>query len=139
MAVEVDGEPLLTSVQATWNLFERSAEAALEAAAEAGWQVIVKEALANGRLTGRGDPDALLPLQVRAEQAGVDVDAVALAAACSRPWADTVLSGAATVDQLRSNVCATRVAVSCDDLEGWATMVEEPAAYWSRRADLPWR
>ncbi len=51
-ALEVGG---FDSVQATWNLLERSAGPALAAAHEAGLGVIVKEALANGRLTERGD------------------------------------------------------------------------------------
>ncbi len=46
-------------VQATWNLHERSAEGALARAAEAGLEVYVKEAVANGRLAARGAPPAL--------------------------------------------------------------------------------
>ena len=42
------------AVQATWNLHERSAGAALARAHDAGMRVFVKEALANGRLTARG-------------------------------------------------------------------------------------
>src|SRR5439155_6240403 len=45
------------AVQATWNLHERSAGAALRRAHAAGMGVIVKEALANGRL-GPGGPNA---------------------------------------------------------------------------------
>ena len=52
-ALEVGG---FDTVQSTWNLHERSAEAALAEAHDAGLQVIVKEALANGRLTDR-EPD----------------------------------------------------------------------------------
>jgi aryl-alcohol dehydrogenase-like predicted oxidoreductase len=40
------------TVQATWNLLERSAGPVLAEAHAAGLGVIVKEALANGRLTG---------------------------------------------------------------------------------------
>lgn len=54
LGVEVDGVPLFRAVQATWNLLEPSAGPALAAAHEAGLTVIVKEALANGRLTGAG-------------------------------------------------------------------------------------
>ena len=44
-------------MQATWNLHERSAEAALARACDAGMTVLVKEAVANGRLSARGgDP-----------------------------------------------------------------------------------
>ena len=47
------------AVQATWNLYERAAEASLARAHEAGLRVLVKEALANGRLTVRGGDEML--------------------------------------------------------------------------------
>ncbi|MGH2741576.1 MAG: aldo/keto reductase, partial [Thermoleophilaceae bacterium] len=47
------------AVQATWNLHERSPAAALARAHEAGLYVMVKEALANGRLTARGGDPSL--------------------------------------------------------------------------------
>jgi aryl-alcohol dehydrogenase-like predicted oxidoreductase len=110
------------TLQATWNLHERSAEAALERAHEAGLVVLVKEALANGRLAARG----------------AGQDAVALAAALARPWADVVLSGAATVEQLESNLAARELAWDDELEERLAGLVEEPAAYWATRAELPW-
>jgi len=110
------------TLQATWNLHERSAEAALERAHEAGLVVLVKEALANGRLAARG----------------AGQDAVALAAALARPWADVVLSGAATVAQLESNLAARELAWDDELEERLAGLVEEPAAYWATRAELPW-
>src|SRR5207253_125198 len=51
LEVRRDGERVFDSVQATWNLFERGAESALEEAHDAGMKVVVKESLANGRLT----------------------------------------------------------------------------------------
>ena len=48
-----DGEPLFGCVQATWNLLEPSAGPALAEARAVGMGVIIKEALANGRLTSR--------------------------------------------------------------------------------------
>jgi len=106
------------AVQATWNLHERAAEQSLARAHEAGLRVLVKEALANGRLAGE--------------------DSLALAAALARPWADVVLSGAATVAQLESNLAALEIAWD-DDLERrHAGLAEDPAAYWATRAGLPW-
>src|SRR5258705_9973157 len=52
LEVSRDGQRVFDSVQATWNLFERGAESALEDAHAAGMKVVVKESLANGRLTG---------------------------------------------------------------------------------------
>src|SRR5207247_5666479 len=127
-ALEVEG---FDTVQATWNLLERSAGPALEAAHAAGLGVIVKEALANGRLTARGD---VRPLQELAERSGTTPDALALAAVLSQPWADVVLSGAATVDQLRSNLAALELDVD-PELE---QLAEDPTVYWEKRAALPW-
>ena len=119
------------AVQATWNLLERSVEPALAAASAAGLTVYVKEALANGRLAGREEAGALTRL---AAERGVTADALALAAVLAQPWADVVLSGAATVETLRSNLRAADV----DDVSGLDGLVEEPEAYWARRSALPW-
>jgi aryl-alcohol dehydrogenase-like predicted oxidoreductase len=123
------------AVQATWNLHERAAGGALARAREAGLYVMVKEALANGRLTARG---GVAELAAAARERATTEDALALAAALSRPWADLVLSGAATVGQLRSNLAARALAWD-DELERrLAGLVEDPAAYWAARAELPW-
>jgi aryl-alcohol dehydrogenase-like predicted oxidoreductase len=123
------------AVQATWNLHERSAAGALARAHEAGLYVIVKEAVANGRLTARGGDPALTRA---ARDRGTTEDALALSAALAQPWADLVLSGAATVGQLRSNLAARELAWD-DELERrLSALVEEPGAYWAKRAELPW-
>jgi aryl-alcohol dehydrogenase-like predicted oxidoreductase len=119
------------TVQATWNLLERSAGPALERAHASGMGVLVKEALANGRLTDRGDVERV---REHARRLGVSTDALALAAVLAQPWADVVLSGAATVEQLESNLGALELSYdgALDDL------AEDRDAYWARRAALPW-
>jgi aryl-alcohol dehydrogenase-like predicted oxidoreductase len=126
---------LFDAVQATWNLFERSAEPALAAAAAAGLTVYVKEALANGRLAGREAAPALADAAAAHQ---TTPDALALAAALSRPWAGVVLSGAASVPTLESNLRAGRVTWTPELDERLAALREEPAAYWERRSALPW-
>jgi aryl-alcohol dehydrogenase-like predicted oxidoreductase len=128
-ALEVGG---FDTVQATWNLLERSAGPALAAAHEAGLGVIVKEALANGRLTDRG---GISQLADAALQAGTTPDALALAAVLAQPWADVVLSGAATTGQLDSNLAALELAPEQGLLD---ELQEDPATYWDRRSALPW-
>jgi Predicted oxidoreductases (related to aryl-alcohol dehydrogenases) len=123
------------TVQATWNLLERSAGDALQSAHEAGMGVIVKEALANGRLTARG---AVKSLARAAARLGVSDDALAIAAVLARPWADTVLSGASTVAQLGSNLTALRLAWDPALNEELAPLAEEPEYYWNTRSALPW-
>jgi aryl-alcohol dehydrogenase-like predicted oxidoreductase len=118
LAVRVDGVNPFQSVQATWNLLETSAAPALAEAHDAGWGVVIKEALANGRLADR--------------------DQEAIAAALANPWADVVLSGAVTVEQLRSNVRAAALARSPDELADLAKMAEPPEQYWKERSRLTW-
>ncbi|MBT2506068.1 aldo/keto reductase [Streptomyces sp. ISL-98] len=135
LSVVVGGKPLFRTVQATYNLLETSAAEALAEAHEAGLTVIVKEALANGRLT----PDAAPPaLRAVAAEADATCDAVALATILRLPWAGVVLSGAATVLQLASNLHAAVVDLDDDQLARLAGMREEPAAYWKHRSGLPW-
>ena len=135
MEVDVAGERLFDCVQATWNLLEPSAGPALAEAHAAGMGVIVKEALANGRLTARNDDPAFAArrrvLEAEASRLGTTLDALALAAALARPWADVVLSGAATAEQLRSNLAAS--AVAWDDRAGerLGALAEDPEEYWA--------
>jgi aryl-alcohol dehydrogenase-like predicted oxidoreductase len=133
-AVEVGG---FDAVQATWNVHERSATAALAGAHEAGLGVIVKEALANGRLTARGG-EAEGPLITAARERGTTPDALALAAVLAQPWADVVLSGAATADTLGSNLAALDVTWDAQLDERLAELAEPADAYWERRAELAW-
>jgi aryl-alcohol dehydrogenase-like predicted oxidoreductase len=123
------------AVQATWNLMERSAGTALSRAHDAGMTVMVKEGVANGRLTSHGAPPELA---AAAADNGVGPDAVALAAILARPWVDVVLSGAVTPAMLASNLEARSVLWS-DALEArLARLVRDPDVYWQERAALPW-
>jgi aryl-alcohol dehydrogenase-like predicted oxidoreductase len=130
------GEPLFGSVQSTWNVLERSAGPALAEAREAGFGVIVKEAMANGRLARGDDARRLEPV---AERHAVGADAVALALASAQPWCDVVLSGAVTPEQVRSNADALAVSFEEEDVAALDALVEEPRAYWETRSGLAWR
>ena len=135
LAVEVDGAPLFRTVQSTYNALETSAGPALAEAHDAGLTVIVKEGMANGRLA---DPHAPVAVRGIAEEAGVGSDAVALAVILRQPWAGVVLSGAATVTQLASNLHAAVVDLDEDQLARLSALTEEPGVYWERRGRLPW-
>jgi aryl-alcohol dehydrogenase-like predicted oxidoreductase len=131
LTLTVDGQQLFKSAQVTWNLLEPSAGPAAAEAAAAGWAVLVKEAVANGRLTAAGGPPA--PLAALAVARGVTEDAIALAAALAQPWASVVLSGAVTPAQLGENLAALTVGALPA-----LSLAEAPAAYWAQRADRPW-
>jgi aryl-alcohol dehydrogenase-like predicted oxidoreductase len=130
IALELDGARLFDWVQATWNVLEPSAGEALAEAHARGLKVIVKEGLANGRLSARGDVPHFL---AAATARGVSPDALALATALAQPWAAVVLMGAATKAQLESNLQALKV--DAVDPRGFA---RAPGEYWAERAQLAW-
>lgn len=142
LEARVDGAPLFDAVQATWNILEPSAGPALAEARAAGLGVIVKEALANGRLTGRNDAPDFAPLRAvlegEAARLGCGLDALALAAALAQPWADVVLSGATAADQLMSNLTALAVPWDARAAATLQPLAEDPAAYWAARSAMPW-
>jgi aryl-alcohol dehydrogenase-like predicted oxidoreductase len=133
--VTVDGERLFRTVQSTYNILETSAGPALAEAHDAGLTVIVKEGMANGRLAGPVAPEALKAV---AGETGLGCDAVALAVVLRRPWAGVVLSGAATLDQLTSNLHAPAADLDEAQLARLDALAEEPHAYWQQRGQLPW-
>jgi aryl-alcohol dehydrogenase-like predicted oxidoreductase len=118
LTVSVDGVNPFHEVQATWNLLEPSAGPALAEAHDAGWGIIIKEALANGRLASQ--------------------DSVAIAAALANPWVDVVLSGAVTAEQVRSNEAAVDLHRSADELAELSKMAEPADQYWKERSQLSW-
>jgi aryl-alcohol dehydrogenase-like predicted oxidoreductase len=135
--VQVAGAPLFTSIQSTWNLLEPSVGPALADAAARGAWVIVKEAVANGRLAP-GEPDTSPRAAALADRLGVPLDQLAIAAALAQPWAWCVLSGAVDPAQVASNAAATAVQLPPDVLAELAGLAEEPAAYWSARGTRAW-
>ncbi|WP_327289749.1 aldo/keto reductase [Streptomyces sp. NBC_01198] len=127
LEIRVEGQPVFSAVQATWNVMEPSAGPALAEAKAAGWTVIVKEALANGRLA--------VPSPAT-QRLGPRPGVAALAAVLAQPWVDVVLSGAVTVEQLRANLTARTA--PAPDPDRYAPLAVDPQTYWRRRAAMPW-
>ena len=141
--IKIDGVRLFDAVQATFNLLEQSAGPALEAAHGAGLQVIIKEGLANGRLTDRNslpeDGDRLQNFRNHCHEKNVTLDSFSLAFALRRPWVDVVLSGAAAISHLKSNLNAPGYHFSVAD-ESLAAKLGQPSEqYWKLRSQLPWQ
>jgi len=142
LTVKVDGVRLFDCVQATWNLLEKSAGAALATARETGIGVVVKEALANGRLTDRnGEPSFVTKLEIlkrEARRLNTTVDGIALAAVLAQPWVDVVLSGAATIDHLQSNLRAAEVMWNEQAASELNALLQTEKDYWKTRSELRW-
>jgi aryl-alcohol dehydrogenase-like predicted oxidoreductase len=134
MALRVAGQPVFTAVQSTWNVLEPSAGPALAQAHRSGAHVLIKEAMANGKLA-TNPPTPLLEI---AERHGVGPDAIAIAAALSHPWADTVLLGPTSTDQLSSTLCAAAGCLTEQDLQQLAPLAMPTTEYWFERGMLTW-
>ncbi len=140
LEVQVDGLPLFTSIESTWNVLETSAGPALGEAAEAGCRVIVKEVVANGRLApGAGDPSpSAVAAESLAQARGVGIDQVAIAAALAQPWAWRVLSGAVTSGQLEQNLSGEQLHLDADAVAELTAAPEPAPTYWAARSARPW-
>jgi aryl-alcohol dehydrogenase-like predicted oxidoreductase len=107
-------------------------------------KVVVKESLANGRLTqgNRNEDEVMYPAVARirelAESRGTTVEMLALGAALARPWADTVLTGAATVGQIQSNVAALELRYDDALDEQVRSAALSSAEYWHGRSSFGW-
>ncbi len=133
MTIRRDGVPLFATVQSTWNLLEPSAGDALAEAHGAGMGTIIKESVANGRLTER-DRRTTAPLREAFPE--TNPDTIAVAAILAQPWVDTIVSGAATVEHLRSNLAAVDIDPAI--LADLPLMAEKPMDYWHTRSGLKW-
>jgi aryl-alcohol dehydrogenase-like predicted oxidoreductase len=134
--VRRDGERVFDVVQATWNLLERSAERALCEAHMDGVTVVIKEALANGRLAGFDTQYEAL--RATAARLGTTPDAVAIAAVLARPWVDVVLSGAATPEQITSNLGATKITWDTATDDALESLAMPTTQYWAFRKTFSW-
>jgi len=66
------------------------------------------------------------------------MDQLALAWVLSHPFIDCALSGAATTQQLASHVTGATAVLDDEMTTAIGEVTETPAAYWARRAALPW-
>ncbi len=131
-AIERDGQPLFTLAQVTWNVLEQSTTPTLLRAHDSGRLIVVKEAMANGRLL------QLPALVEMASRLGTTPDALALAFALAQPFCHVVLSGAAQAGHLASNLEAASLRIAPDDWRLLEQMAVEPESYWAERSRLPW-
>jgi len=133
---------LFQSAQVTWNILERSTSQMIEKASAAGYGIIIKESLANGRLTERNLNDSFSEkldiLTEIAEKYQVGVDAIAISYVLQQPWASVVLSGAARQSHLISNLKAFEIKLTPNDLQKLDELKETPENYWQTRSDLSW-
>jgi aryl-alcohol dehydrogenase-like predicted oxidoreductase len=142
MGITVDGEALFGSFQSTFNILETSILAVKEQLQHPDQQLIIKEALANGRLI----PNAYYPqykklytlLMDLSAKYKVGTDAIALRFCMDNFPNAKVLSGASNSVHLLANLRANDFKLSIEEINRLHQYRIAAADYWTERKKLEW-
>lgn len=142
LETKIDGHEVFDSFQVTYNILEQDTFHMLQRAKQQGKIIIIKEALANGRLF----PNAEFPhykslyntLQMLSKRYKVGVDALALRYCIERLRPNILLSGASNSGQLDQNLKALSFCLNAKDLTLLDKEKANPISYWQERSRLDW-
>ena len=140
--VSIDGKQLFDAFQVTYNVLDQSLEAISNTLFKQNKKVIIKEALANGRLfrnsSYRHYNKLYNTLELLAKEYNVGVDVIALKFCQENIQESIVLSGASNVEHLESNLNINRITLSeevINELKGFRI---DATRYWQERKQLVW-
>lgn len=140
--IMVDNEILFESFQVSYNILETSTHDLLKKLLHQGKTVIIKEALANGRVFKNSHyPDYKNLYNVLgriAKKYGVTVDAVALRYVIDHLQPSLVLSGASTNKQLAENLRAKDFKLEDSEISELNNLSVDSGIYWAERKELVW-
>jgi aryl-alcohol dehydrogenase-like predicted oxidoreductase len=140
--VLVDGKPVFDLFQVTYNFLEQSLSEISEDLMHQNKQIVIKEALANGRIFRNSEYknyDKLYDvLEHLSKKHKVGVDAISLKYCAQTIPESVVLSGASNVKQLEENLKMNSFSLSSDEIELLNSFKLAPEFYWSERKKLQW-
>jgi len=142
MAVRFNGEWLFEIFQCTYNILDQSIhELGLQLISE-GKRLVIKEALANGRLFPNSAypnyQDLYKKLKALSKRYEVGVDAIALQFCTAKLIGATVLSGANKPGYLSQNLKAMDFQLIPQEIEELSQFKIAPQQYWEERKHLSW-
>ena len=142
LKVEIDGKSLFDSFQVTYNVFEQSTFSVLRKLIKSGKTVIIKEALANGRLfQNENFSHYQKEYEIMKQLSGkykVGFDAIALRFIMDNLNPTYVLSGASNKIQLEENLKALSFRFTEKELDALNTLKVLPEDYWEERSKMSW-
>ena len=141
-SIKINNEFLFDSFQVTFNILESSTFDVLKDLIKADRMVIVKEALANGRMFRSSNykhyNQFYLFLESLAVKYNVGIDAIALRFVIDYLSPALVLSGASNENQLIENLKAMRFELEEQELISLANFAIDSDSYWQERHELQW-
>ncbi|MDP5082463.1 MAG: aldo/keto reductase [Winogradskyella sp.] len=136
-----DGE-LFDSYQVTFNIFEQSCLEILRQLLDNGKTVIIKEALANGRVFKNNDfaeyKETYSYLEKLSKKYNVGSDAIAIRFVIDVLDPTLVLSGGANILQIKENLKALDFELELDEIAKLKSFAVSPSFYWKERSNLEW-
>ncbi len=140
--VSIGGMQLFDAFQVTYNILDQSIMSITNELNKQGKKLIVKEALANGRIF-RNDKfmhycNLFDVLETMALKYGVGVDAIALNYCIKNIPESMVLSGASIHAHLEGNIKAKSFALSENEMQQLNGFRISEAMYWDERKLLAW-
>lgn len=142
LVVKINGEELFDTFQVTYNMLDQSLSNIANELNYRKKRIIIKEALANGRLFRNNNykhyNNLYTLLEQLAQKYKVGIDAIALrfCEETLRPF--TVLSGASEREHLVQNLKSEKFKMTPDEVEELRQFRLDPTDYWSERKRLQW-
>ena len=137
--IKIDNEPLFTSFQVTFNVLDQSLLEIKDKIKDK--KIIIKEALANGRILSNQylNYSALQnEIAKLATKYKVTIDAIAIRFCMDCFKGSTVLSGANNLAHLQQNLKANEFELENIELEKLKSFAINPSYYWEERKKLKW-
>lgn len=140
LTIKVEGEYLFDSFQITYNILEQSTFEVLNLLNSKQKTIIIKEALANGRVFNQENTEAFSLLSSLSQKYKVGIDAIAIRFIIETVAPTYVLSGAQTVNQLEQNLKAldANLFFTASELNQLKLVAVNPKSYWDERSGLAW-
>lgn len=142
LEIKLGNTPLFEVFQVTYNILDQSLFEVLELIKDAGSRIVIKEALANGRLFPNTNypeyGDLYILLNQLANKYSVGIDAIALQFCIKRIGPFMVLSGASASNHIKENLKANTFNLSKEDVLKLKSFKISSTEYWSERKQLKW-
>ena len=140
--VKVDGENLFDVFQVTYNLLDQSLKEVSSLLLKENKTVVIKEALANGRIFRNENYPNYNTMYTALERLAnvhhVGVDAICLQYAAQTIPGSTVLSGASNREQIQENLKMNKFVLSQLELDKLSGFKVDATEYWAERKVLQW-
>ena len=142
LAVSIDGKPLFDAFQVTYNILDQSLAAISRELIKFNKKIIIKEALANGRLFRNENykhyTDLYSTLESIAKKHQVGVDVIALKFCEQTIPNSIVLSGVSNSNHLEANLKMDTIILSENEIQLLKGFKINTADYWKERKALAW-